>query len=176
MKKYIIGLHLGINNVGWSVVDAQTNKIKYLGVKQFETSDSAKDRRTQRNTRRRLKRRETRKTDILKILSNINFPNNLTIDTMLIETRCKGINEQISKQDITNILCYMATHRGYIPFGDGEVSFVDLDGKYPCEYYYEMFKSSTNNKYRALRNTVKNEENINEVKKCLKLKENIIRK
>ena len=82
---------------------------------------------------------------------------------MLIETRCKGINEQISKQDITNILCYMATHRGYIPFGDEEVSFVDLDGKYPCEYYYEMFKSSTNNKYRALRNTVKNEENINEV-------------
>lgn len=167
MEKYIIGLDLGINNVGWSVVDAQTNKIKYLGVKQFEASDSAKDRRTQRNTRRRLKRRETRKTDILKILSNINFPNNLTIDTMLIETRCKGINEQISKQDITNILCYMATHRGYIPFGDEEVSFVDLDGKYPCEYYYEMFKSSTNNKYRALRNTVKNEENINEVKKML---------
>lgn len=167
MKKYIIGLDLGINNVGWSVVNADTKKIESYGVKKFSISDGASDRRNFRNSRRRLKRKDTRKEDILKILNEIDFPNNLTIDTKLIETRCKGLNEKISKQDITNILCYIASHRGYIPFGNEEVNFVDLNGKYPCEFYKEKFLNSINNKYRAQRETVKNENNEREIRKML---------
>ena len=167
MKKYIIGLDLGINNVGWSVVNADTKKIESYGVKKFSTSDGASDRRNFRNSRRRLKRKDTRKEDILKILNEIDFPNNLTIDTKLIETRCKGLSEKISKQDITNILCYIASHRGYIPFGNEEVNFIDLNGKYPCEYYKDKFLNSINNKYRAQRETVKNEDNEREIRKML---------
>lgn len=166
--KYIIGLDLGINNVGWSVVNAETTEIKSYGVKKFSTSNGASDRRNFRNSRRRLKRKDTRKEDVLKILNGINFPNNLTIDTKLIETRCKGLNEKISKQDITNILAYMAVHRGYIPFGNEEVSFVDLKGKYPCEYYRDKLLNSINNKYRAQRETVKNKDNEKEIRKILK--------
>ena len=166
--KYIIGLDLGINNVGWSVVNAETNEIKSYGVKKFSISNGASDRRNFRNSRRRLKRKDTRKEDILKILNSINFPNNLTIDTKLIETRCKGLNEKISKQDITNILTYMAVHRGYIPYGDEEVSFVDLKGKYPCEYYRDKFLNSINNKYRAQRETVTSKDNEKEIRKVLK--------
>ena len=49
MKKYIIGLDLGINNVGWSVVNADTKKIESYGVKKFSISDGASDRRNFRN-------------------------------------------------------------------------------------------------------------------------------
>ncbi len=67
-KKYIIGLDLGVNNVVGSVVDAETNKLESYGVRRFNTSDGASNRRIARNTRRRLKRKDTRKEDILKRL------------------------------------------------------------------------------------------------------------
>ncbi len=93
MSKYSIGLDLGENNVGWSIVDIDTAKIEKCGVRKFNTSSGAKDRRVQRNTRRRLKRRDTRKEDLLKLFASIDFPNTNTIDTKLIETRYKGIHE-----------------------------------------------------------------------------------
>ena len=169
MSKYSIGLDLGVNNVGWSIVDIDTAQIEKCGVRRFNTSDSAKDRRFQRNTRRRLKRRDTRKEDLLKLFGKINFPTTNTIDSKLIEKRYKGINEQITKQDIVNILCFLVTHRGYIPFGDEEVEFVDLQGKLPCEYYYDLYKNSINNKYRALRQTVKNTDNEREIRRLIEV-------
>lgn len=169
MSKYSIGLDLGENNVGWSIVDIDTTKIEKCGVRKFNTSSGAKDRRVQRNTRRRLKRRDTRKEDLLKLFASIGFPNTNTIDTKLIETRYKGIHEQLTKQDIVNILCFLVTHRGYIPFGDEEVDFVNLQGKLPCEYYYNLYKNSINNKYRALRQTVTNEDNEKEIRKLIEV-------
>lgn len=170
--KYIIGLDLGINNVGWSVVNEETNELDSYGVKKFTESSGASDRRGIRNSRRRLKRKDTRKKDLLYILDSINFPNNLTVDTKLIETRCKSIKEKVSKQDITNILCFMVTHRGYIPFGDEEVNFVELNKKFPCEYYYDKFINSKNNKYRALRETVTNKELEYELRKMIEIQRN----
>ena len=169
MSKYSIGLDLGINNVGWAIVDIETNQIEKCGVKKFNSSSGAKDRREQRNARRRLKRKDTRKKDLLNLFDGIDFPNINTIDTKLIETRVKGIREKIDKQDIVNILCYLVTHRGYIPFGDEEVNFVDLGDKLPCEYYYDLYKNSLNNKYRALRETVKNSDNEKEIRKLLEV-------
>lgn len=169
MSKYSIGLDLGINNVGWSIVDIDTAEIEKCGVRRFNTSDSAKDRRIQRNTRRRLKRRDTRKDDLLKLFAEINFPTNNTIDSKLIEKRYKGIHEQVTKQDIVNILCFLVTHRGYIPFGDELPDFIDLQGKLPCEYYYDLYKNSINNKYRALRQTVKNIDNEREIRKLIEV-------
>lgn len=169
MSKYSIGLDLGINNVGWAIVDIETNQIEKCGVKKFNSSSGAKDRREQRNARRRLKRKDTRKKDLLNLFDGIDFPNINTIDSKLIETRVKGIREKIDKQDIVNILCYLVTHRGYIPFGDEEVNFVDLGDKLPCEYYYDLYKNSLNNKYRALRETVKNSDNEKEIRKLLEV-------
>lgn len=55
MSKYSIGLDLGVNNVGWSIVDIDTATIEKCGVRSFNKSDGAKDRRNSRNDRRRLK-------------------------------------------------------------------------------------------------------------------------
>lgn len=167
--KYSIGLDLGVNNVGWSIVNVDTAVIEKCGVRRFNTSDGAKDRREQRNARRRLKRKDTRKEDLLKLFASIGFPAINTIDSRLIEKRYKGMNEQITKQDIVNILCFLVTHRGYIPFGDETPDIVDLQGKLPCEYYYELYKNSSNNKYRALRQTVSNKDNEREILKLIEV-------
>lgn len=161
-KDYIIGLDLGINNVGWSIIDSNTKKIEKCGVRLFSASNDASERRNIRNGRRRLKRKDNRVQDVLKLFQSIQFPNSQTIDTNLIEKRYLGIRQKIEKQDIVNILCYLVSHRGYIPFSNEEVNFVDLNGKLPCEYYYDLYQKI--GKYRALNCTVKNEDLEKELK------------
>lgn len=164
-KDYIIGLDLGINNVGWSIIDNSTKKIEKCGVRLFPTSNDASERRSIRNGRRRLKRKDNRIQDVLKLFQKIHFPNGQTIDTKLIEKRYFGIRQKIEKQDIVNILCYLVSHRGYIPFNDEEVNFVSLDGKLPCEYYYDLYQKI--GKYRALNCTVKNKDLEKEIETLL---------
>ena len=166
-KNYVIGLDLGINNVGWSIIDSDTKQIEKCGVRLFSISDDASSRRESRNVRRRMKRKDTRVRDVLMLFSQIDFPNSLTIDSKLIEKRYSGIHKKIEKQDIVNILCFVVSHRGYIPFGDEEVNFVDLEGKLPCEYYYDLYIK--NGKYRALDCTVKNSDLELEVKKLFQV-------
>ena len=168
-EDYTIGLDLGINNVGWSIVNNNTQTIEKCGVRSFTISDDASARRSARNVRRRLKRRDTRIKDTLALFKKIGFPEQKTIDEKLIIKRYKGIKEQISKQDIVNILCYLTTHRGYIPFGDEEVNFVDLKDQLPCEYYYDLYIKM--GKYRALNQIVKNSDLEKEIIKLLEVQE-----
>ena len=162
-KNYSIGIDMGVNNVGWSILNNDTKKLENYGVRLFPTSNDAKERREVRNTRRRLKRKETRLDDTLYLLKKYGFNEDNTIEENLIEKRVKGLNEKLEKQDIVNILCYMIKHRGYIPFGDEEVTLVDLNGKYPCEFYYEMYKNG--GKYRNRKMTVRITDNEKEIKK-----------
>lgn len=164
-KNYSIGIDMGVNNVGWSILNNDTKKLENYGVRLFPTSNDAKERREVRNTRRRLKRKETRLDDTLYLLKKYGFNEDNTIEENLIEKRVKGLNEKLEKQDIVNILCYMIKHRGYIPFGDEEVTLVDLNGKYPCEFYYEMYKNG--GKYRNRKMTVRITDNEKEIKKIL---------
>ena len=169
MEKYTIGLDLGLNNVGWSILNNETNKFENYGVRLFNQSSDAKDRRTFRNSRRRLKRTKLRVSDILNLAKEIGFPFNKIIDEKLIEKRYLGIKEKISKQDIVNILTYMAENRGYIPFNDDvpEGNIVNLNNKYPCEFYYDLFKET--GKYKALSYIVKNTDNIREIKQMFEV-------
>lgn len=71
-KDYYIGLDIGTNSVGWTVTDKDyyliKRKKKYLhGIRLFESTNQAKDRRTKRANRRRLRRRKER----LNLLENI---------------------------------------------------------------------------------------------------------
>ena len=66
IKKYNIGLDIGTNSVGWSVVESGQQKIikkggKALwGVRLFDAASTAKDRRLKRSIRRRYDRRRQR--------------------------------------------------------------------------------------------------------------------
>ena len=163
-ENYVIGLDLGINNVGWSILDLESHNIEKSGVRLFNPSSDAKDRRSNRSTRRRLKRSKNRVVDALKLFDSIGVNIKPSIDEKLLEKRVKGLKEQISLQDIVNITKYFMQHRGYIPFDDEEVNFIELNGKYPCEYYSELFKEK--GKIRALNETVKISDNLKEYE-CL---------
>ena len=170
MQRYAIGLDLGIKNIGWSIYDLDNNNIANYGVRIFNESSSASDRRNFRAGRRLRKRKKNRIKDIKKVLNNINFPTTNTVDTKMIYTRCNGLNNQISKQDITNILFYFCTNRGYIPFDENDDSktkleFISLDGKFPCEYYKEMLEDI--NKYHNMNKLVLNKDNLREINKLL---------
>ncbi len=166
MQKYTIGLDIGENNVGWAIYDNESNKIEDYGVRLFSVADGAVDRRTARNTRRRLKRKNNRVVDALNKLREIKFPNSITIDSNLIYKRVKGLTDKLEKQDIVNIICYMMNYRGYIPYGDEEVNFANLNGLYPCEFYYNLYKEE--GYYRNSNLVVKNTDNLKELIAILK--------
>ena len=155
-KKYIIGLDLGVNNVGYSVIDETSKKIIKKGVRLFSQANEAEDRRVARNTRRRLKRRSNRVNEALKLFKSISFPDEITIEPDLLQKRVKGLHEKLEPQEIVNIICYFMMHRGYIPFGDEERTLVELNGKFPCEYYLKKWQEV--GKYRALEEVVNHQD------------------
>ena len=155
-KKYIIGLDLGINNVGYSVIDEESKKILKKGVRLFNTADKAEERRIARNTRRRLKRRSNRVDETLKLFKSIHFPDEITIEPDLLQKRVKGLHEKLESQEIVNIICYFMMHRGYIPFGDEERTLVELNELFPCEYYLKKWREI--GKYRALEEVVNHQD------------------
>ena len=172
MQKYAIGLDLGIKNIGWSIYDLDNSSIVNYGVRIFNESSSASDRRSFRAGRRLRKRKKNRIKDVKNILDSINFPSNNTLDTKMIYTRCRGIKEQITKQDITNILFYFCTNRGYIPFDENDdpktkLEFITLNGRFPCEYYKEMLDDT--NKYHNMNKLVLNKDNLREIKELLSI-------
>lgn len=62
---YTLGLDIGTNSLGWAVIDENLNLVKKCrhslwGVRMFEDSKAAVERRTYRNARRRYKRRKER--------------------------------------------------------------------------------------------------------------------
>lgn len=163
--KYTIGIDMGINNVGWSVIDDKNNLIDY-GVRLFSQSKSAEDRRASRNLKRRMKRRKRRINDTLLLMKDINFPDKIETDNALILKRYSGINKKIDKQDIVNILCFLVRHRGYIPYGDEEPELIKLNDKLPCEYFYDEYIKTgmyRNNNYTN--ENVRLEDNIKEIRK-----------
>mgnify|MGYP004536020093 FL=1 len=165
---YTIGIDMGVNNVGWSILDNEKEELINYGVRLFNPSNDAKTRRECRNTRRGKRREDTRVNDLKKLLKNINFPEEIIIDVNLLEKRCKGINEALEKQDITNILIYMLCNRGYIPFGDNDntESYVELkNNMLPCFYYYDIYKKT--GRYHDINKTVRNTDNIREIKALL---------
>lgn len=165
-KNYIIGLDLGINNVGYSVVLKDSGQIIKKGVRLYNPASSAEDRRLARNTRRRLKRKENRVQESLNLFKSIYFPTENMIDPSLLQKRIKGLHEKLEKQEIVNIVCYYMTHRGYIPFGNEERVLVNLEGLYPCEYYEKTWKEF--GKFRALEKVINHEDLVTEFKDILK--------
>ena len=163
--KYIIGLDLGVNNVGYSVIDEESKKIIKKGVRIYSVANKAEERRIFRNTRRRLKRKDNRINECLNLFKEINFPNNITIDDNLLLKRIKGLKEKLEKQEIVNIVCYFMSHRGYIPFGNEERNIVNLENKYPCEYYMEILEKY--GKYRNMQLIIKHSDLKRELKDIL---------
>ena len=169
MKKYSIGLDLGINNVGWAIYDYETSKVKDQGVVRFAESSNAQDRRAFRGSRRRNKRARHRIERLAILLKNYGFNTERTYEPFLLEKRIKGLTNELSETDISNIIYYFAIHRGYIPFDDNDeakpIDLCEYGFDYPCLYLKDFVDKY--NKYRGEAKLVFHKDIIRELKAIL---------
>ena len=118
MKKYTLGVDIGIASVGWGMINEETGEIIDHGVRLFGegTADDNLERRKFRSSRR-LKRRRKHRLDRLKNLlikegymgkgfSSIENP---------YEIRVRALREKVSKEELATAVLHIAKRRG---FGD----------------------------------------------------------
>lgn len=138
MKRYSIGLDIGIASCGWSIVDIDKKEIVDLGSRIFPSGNAAgnQDRRNFRGLRRLTRRRENRLSDFMKLLAENNFPVKFDKDknryvlvtefNNVYELRVNGLAKQLSKEELAASLYHIVNRRG-ISYKLSDVS--DTDGK-----------------------------------------------
>lgn len=165
MGKYTIGLDLGINNVGWAVYDINNNTIIDKGVVRYEKSSDAQDRRGFRSSRRLNKRKHHRVERIAMYLNSIGFNTRRSYEPELLEKRIKGLQYELTEQEIVNIIYYFAIHRGYIPFDDEKpernIHEFSAD-EFPCNYVQSFYKKY--GKFRGQCDLILLKDNLRELK------------
>ena len=167
-----IGIDLGIASVGWSIVDLTENKIIDKGVYLFLEGKKADERRNSRGVRRRKKRKLHRIERIYQVLERKNIFLKNTVENNLLNIRNKAIKERVEMQDIVNIICYFARHRGYIPFKDEDerksevVDELREKGLLACEIQREIY--SLNEKYRGDEYLIQHTDYVKELNIMLK--------
>lgn len=114
MKKYILGLDIGITSVGWGIIDEENNIIE-AGVRLFEEADSENNvkRRGFRSNRRLKRRKALRILDIKDLLYNeglIEKDFKSSLDPYLC--RKKGLTEKLSNEELAVALIHLAKRRG----------------------------------------------------------------
>ena len=168
MSKYVIGLDLGINNVGWAIYDLNQSIILDKGVVRYQESSNAQDRRAIRGSRRLNKRKHHRVERLAELLFSIKFNTKRTYEPELLEKRIKGLSNELTEQEITNIIYYFAIHRGYIPFDDEKPdreTYKCKDDEFPCTYLKKFY--DTYNKYRGQANLILMTDNMKELREIL---------
>ncbi len=167
-----IGIDLGIASVGWSIVDLTENKIIDKGVYLFSEGEKAEERRNSRGVRRRKKRKLHRIERIYQVLERKNIFLKNMVENNLLNIRNKAIKERVEMQDIVNIICYFARHRGYIPFKDEDerksevVDELREKGLLACEIQREIY--SLNEKYRGDEYLIQHTDYVKELNIMLK--------
>ena len=129
--RYVLGLDIGIQSVGWAVIRyEEPARIEDFGVRIFDTTENAREknnanqeRRAFRRARRMLRRRSQRKAmlkfhlqrmGLLKAGQVEAFFENGGID--LLSLRVKGLTERLSPVELAACLINMSNHRGYQEF------------------------------------------------------------
>ena len=122
--KYCLGLDLGVSSIGSAVIELDENNnpknIADAGVRIFEVSEGAQERRTKRTARKNLIRTKKR----LELLAKKLFENNLWVSTNPEGTdnlkskspykiRCDALNGKLENQNyIGRAILHLAKHRG----------------------------------------------------------------
>ena len=108
MKKYSIGLDIGTDSVGWACVDENDQLVKHgrktlWGVRMFEASKDASERRAYRNNRRRLNRRHQR----IALLRDLFLDEITKVDTTFFERLDDSFYHKEDKRNGRSIRCYL---------------------------------------------------------------------
>lgn len=153
--RYVLGLDIGIASVGWAVIDLETLKVIDACSNIFAAAEAEnnKDRRSFRQMRRIKRRMRTRISDFAKMWKLFGFNIPEEVNNMPLVLRVKGINEELSMDEIYAVLLNELKHRGisYLEdFGDNtndgtnyskslEINQKELEDKYPCQIQYDRY-------------------------------------
>ena len=114
MKKYTLGLDIGIASVGWAVVDSETEEITEAGARIFESGDASKNQswRGFRGIKRNSRRRRHRLERVADLFEKYGLKKPESINLSPLELRVNGMEEQITKEELFATLYNIAKHRG----------------------------------------------------------------
>lgn len=122
----ILGLDIGVGTVGYGLIDSDKKEVIDAGTRLFPIADVSNNltRRTMRGSKRLLRRRRHR-IDRAKYLLQQNNLFAITNEKNLnpYELRCKGLNEKLTKEELSKALLHIVKRRGisYIDDIDEEI-------------------------------------------------------
>ncbi len=129
--KYAIGLDIGIESVGYAVLELDSHdqpfRIERLGSRVFDRAEHPKDgsslaapRREARGARRRLRRHRHRLERIRGLILSAGILGSEELETLyegqledIYALRTKALDEQVSREAFARILIHLAQRRGY---------------------------------------------------------------
>ncbi|MBP3917218.1 type II CRISPR RNA-guided endonuclease Cas9 [Clostridium sp.] len=126
--RYTLGLAIGVNYVGWSVLNLDKKRIEDLGVRSFDAAENPKTgaslalpRRLFRGRRRLLRRKSYRVERVRKMLIQYNILTRAEMDTLyspvkgrsIWEIRGKGLDEPVTAEEWARLLISFAKRRGF---------------------------------------------------------------
>lgn len=185
MKKYVLGLDIGITSVGYGIIDIESGEVIDCGVRLFKegTAENNLTRRTRRGSRRLNRRSNQRLLDLIDLLIEEKIIiNDKDIDFSInpYEVRVKGLNNKLNNYELAVALYNLVKRRGSSleTVEDNETSdeksskaaLAENDkllkkGKYVCEV--QLDKLNNNNKIRGLSNNFRTKDYVKEAKQIL---------
>lgn len=147
MKKYSIGLDIGVASVGWAVVDENNQLVRYKkknmwGSRLFERAQTAEARRVNRSARRRLKRRAQR----INFLQHLLSPMVLSVDNgFFMKMNESGLYKK-DENDNEGIPKYSPLYESLKDAGYLEKTKGDLK-KYPTIYHLRKALMESDEKF-----------------------------
>lgn len=143
MKKYAIGLDIGITSVGWAAVALDANEdpcgILDMGSRIFEAAEQPKTgaslalpRREARSARRRLRRHRHRNERIKSLIVSSGLLSEEELGRLfdgklsdIYELRVKALDEPVSRAELARILIHISQRRGFKSNRRGEAGKED---------------------------------------------------
>lgn len=189
MKKLVLGLDIGITSVGYGVIDLEKDQFIDYGVRLFKEGTAAENekRRMTRGRRRLSSRRKTRLADMKKLLKEYKLiSDDYYPEKDIYEIRCRGLNEKISKNELSAAILHLTKHRGSVieTVDDDEERAKETDklkgvlasnshllaeGKFVCQLQFERLQQ--NQKVRGHENNFKTKDYENELLELLRVQE-----
>lgn len=126
-----LGLDIGITSVGWGIID-ETYDVKNCGVRLFAertATENAEMRRPMRSSRRRTRRLQHRLYRMGILLSNVLEINLPEPEGNIYEIRCRGLREQLRKEEIFLAVMHLAKRRGVHYLTADDIKDEDTDKK-----------------------------------------------
>ncbi len=200
-QKIAIGFDLGTTSVGWSIIKINSEKITNenleiidMGVRLFNdpasSDNNTEKRRLARGRRRRINRQKIRKNDLWRLLdkygiltSKDDFNEIITksifdpVDRkwlMPLDIKIKGLDNQLSKDEIILILHNYIKHRGTLNTIDNDNDEDQKEMKYlenwydktklPCENQFVWFNQTGKVLGNKANSIIKNSEYVKEIR------------